>query len=406
MNQLASLAARLPAAGRIPAGGRIFLALLERLKVGSLTLHLPGGEVLRYGSHGGDAAELRLADWRACSAILRSGDIGFAESYRQGWLDSPDLTALIGLALRNEAVLTSAFGGSWPGKLWYALLHRLRRNTRAGSRRNIHAHYDLGNAFYALWLDPSWTYSSALFGDDPAQSLQSAQAAKYQRIVDVLGLRPGMRVLEIGCGWGGFAIHAARRGIQVHGITISQAQWELAQRHVAAAGCGALANLELRDYRDLDGRYDAVVSIEMFEAVGESYWARYFDTVRQRLEPGGRALIQTITIDDARFAGYRASSDFIREYIFPGGMLPSPAVFAERAAGQGLSVLDRHAFGRDYAETLRRWRARFEGRLDAVREQGFDEAFIRIWRLYFQYCEAGFDMGSIDVYQFMLQREA
>lgn len=405
MNQPASLAGQVPASASIPAAGRLFLALLERLRHGVLTVQLPSGETLRLGQHPTEGeATLLLHDWRACGRILKSGDIGFAEAYRDGWVDSPDLTAIIALAIKNEAALTAAINGNWFGRLWYALLHRLRPNTRAGSRRNIHAHYDLGNAFYALWLDPSWTYSSALFAGDYSLELETAQAAKYQRIIDQLGLKPGMRVLEIGCGWGGFALHAGRQGIAVEGVTISQAQFEVAQARVQESGLQGLITLSLCDYRDLSGQYDAVVSIEMFEAVGEAYWAEYFETVKQRLRPGGKALVQSITIDDARFASYRSSSDFIREFIFPGGMLPGPERFELEAALGGLRTVDRFAFGPDYAETLRRWRAGFEAELDTVRGQGFDEGFIRLWRLYYQYCEAGFDARSIDVYQFLLVR--
>lgn len=407
MNQSAGAAVnqhRASPDGAMPGAARIFVGLLKHMKQGVLTLRLPSGETMHFGTHPDEgAAELHISDWRACGAILKSGDIGFAHAYGNGWADSPDTTALIKLAMKNEAALATAVNGNLFGRLWYGLLHRLRRNTRAGSRRNIHAHYDIGNAFYRLWLDPTWTYSSALFDGDYGRTLQAAQEAKYQRIVERLGLQPGMRVLEIGCGWGGFALHAARLGVQVHGVTISAAQLQVAQERVREARLEALVQLELRDYRDLHGAYDAVVSIEMFEAVGEAYWPRYFDTVRRCLAPHGQALIQSITIADQRFADYRAGSDFVREYIFPGGMLPSPEAFSRKAAAHGLHVVDALAFGRDYAETLRRWRAMFESQLSQIRQQGFDDAFIRIWRLYYQYCEAGFDIGNIDVYQFHLQ---
>ncbi|MBV8657598.1 MAG: class I SAM-dependent methyltransferase [Burkholderiales bacterium] len=404
MNQPASLAARLPTCSATPAAAKLFLALLERISVGTLNLRTPSGETRHFGAHQQEcAAELQINDWRACSTILKAGDIGLAEAYRNGWIDSPDFTALIRLAILNEAVLTSAFSGSLLGRIWYALLHRLRRNTRSGSRRNIHAHYDLGNRFYQLWLDNSWTYSSALFNGDFSQTLQSAQEAKYQRILDQLELRPGMRVLEIGCGWGGFAVYAAQRGVHVRGVTISPSQLEIAQGRARSSGLLPMIELSLCDYRDIEGTYDAVVSIEMFEAVGEAYWSQFFDVVRKCLSPSGQALVQTITIDDGRFPAYRASSDFIREFVFPGGMLPSPSIFGRVAANCGLHVVDAFRFGPDYAETLRRWRQAFESHLDDIRHQGFDEAFIRIWRLYYQYCEAGFDAGTIDVQQFRLR---
>lgn len=394
----------LPAAA-IPAAGRVFISLLSHLAVGQLCLTTPLGERLNFGVPCGLAAELHLKDWRACSAILSGGDIGFAEAVRNGWVNSPDFTTLLRLAIRNEAQLEPALFGGALARLWYAIRHRLRANTRSGSRRNIHAHYDLGNPFYARWLDATWSYSAALFDGDRDRSLEAAQSAKYQRIVDVLGLKPGMRVLEIGCGWGGFAEHSARQGISVHGITISPAQLELAQRRIIDAGLQPLAKLELMDYRDLTGQYDAVVSIEMFEAVGERYWPQYFAGVRQRLRPGGRALIQSITIAEAQFTRYRASSDFIREFIFPGGMLPSIERFCAAAARRGLTPVETFRFGPDYAETLRRWRVAFERERDAIIAQGFDELFMRTWQLYLCYCEAGFDEGRTDVAHFLLRRE-
>jgi cyclopropane-fatty-acyl-phospholipid synthase len=395
--------AALPA--RAPASGRIFLGMLSRLRIGQLTVLLPSGERLHYGNNQGTpAAELRLHDWRACARILSAGDIGLGEALRRGWVDSPDLTALLRLAICNETAIESAVWGGRLLGLWYRIRHALRPNTRAGSRENIHAHYDLGNDFYGLWLDETWTYSSALFQGDHSASLAVAQQAKYQRVIDTLGLRPGMRVLEIGCGWGGFARHAGERGIAVHGVTISPAQLAVARRRIADAGLEQRVQLELRDYRDVGGQYDAIVSIEMFEAVGHAYWDRWFKSLDRLLAPGGRALVQSITIDDARFERYRCSSDFIRHYIFPGGMLPSVKRFVAAAAANGLVTRDLLAFGKDYAETMRRWRQRFEGAREAILAQGFDEAFLRTWRLYLAYCEAGFEEGRTDVVQFLLER--
>jgi cyclopropane-fatty-acyl-phospholipid synthase len=260
-------------ASDMPTSARLFLATLGRMRSGHLTLTLPDGTQRTFGDpHACDGASLVLHDWRACAAILRAGDIGFADAYRLRWLDTPDPVALVRLALANENTLPRTVTGSLPARAWYGLRHWLRANTRSGSRRNIHAHYDIGNAFYALWLDPSFTYSSALFDDDITRPLEAAQYAKYQRIVDVLLLQPGMRVLEIGCGWGGFALHAARLGIHVHGVTISAAQLEHGRARIAAERLEDYVTLELRDYRDLEGQYDAIVSIEMFEAVGERYW--------------------------------------------------------------------------------------------------------------------------------------
>nr|WP_245200279.1 cyclopropane-fatty-acyl-phospholipid synthase family protein [Herbaspirillum sp. LeCh32-8] len=381
------------------------MRLLERLAHGHLEVLTPHATALTFGDlRQPPSAQLRIVDWRACAAILRSGDIGFAEAYAAGWVETPDLAALLRLAMRNRAVLENMMSGNRLSAWWYRLRHLLRPNTRQGSRRNIQAHYDLGNDFYRLWLDESMTYSSAIF-TGPEQSLASAQGVKYQRILDRLQLCAGDRVLEIGCGWGGFAEYAAARGVAVHGVTISPAQLAVGQERLHRRHLDGLARLELRDYRDLDGQYDAVVSIEMFEAVGERYWQGYFDTVAARLKAGGRALVQTITIDEARFAQYRASSDFIREFIFPGGMLPSHERFSKAAQASGLRTAERFHFGPDYAETLRRWCALFLSQREEIARQGFDQRFLRLWQLYYVYCEVGFDEGQTDVVQFLLHKE-
>ncbi len=388
-----------------PTSAKLFINLLNRLQHGHLQLITPEGTHLMFGDlHQPPSATLQIHDWRACQRILRAGDIGFAESYEAGWIDTPDLTALLRLALRNQSTLDKMVFGGQLASFWYRIKHLFRRNTREGSRKNIHAHYDIGNAFYQLWLDPTWTYSSAIFHGDYAQSLQQAQINKYQRIIDVLGLRAGSRVLEIGCGWGGFAEHAARLGIEVHGVTISAAQLTIAQERIEAQGLGELAQLELCDYRDLTGQYDAIVSIEMFEAVGEAFWPEYFKTVAARLKSGGKALVQSITIAESAFERYRSGTDFIQQYIFPGGMLPSPERFNAKAQAAGLKTTDQYHFGRDYAETLRRWEAGCRHEAAAISAQGFDERFMRIWNLYFAYCEAGFDEGKTDVVQFLLHK--
>jgi cyclopropane-fatty-acyl-phospholipid synthase len=388
----------------MPLPARLFFQLLRRIRTGHLVLVTPDGDQCVFGDPlAQPAAHLHIHDWRACRAILRAGDIGFGEAYRNQWLDTPDAAAVLRLAMRNEPSVRRTVTGGIAAQCWHNLRHRLRLNTRRGSRRNIHAHYDLGNDFYALWLDSTWTYSSALFEGDDTLTLEAAQDRKYQRVIDTLGLRAGMRVLEIGCGWGGFACFAARRGIRVHGVTISEAQHAFATSRVAHEQLDALADIELRDYRDLDGRYDAIVSIEMVEAVGETFWPLYFRTLRRCLAPGARALVQSITIDDARFAAYRASSDFIREYVFPGGMLPSPERFVRAARRAGLDAKTSLAFGGDYARTLRHWQNAFEAHIDAVRELGFDETLIRTWRLYLAYCEAGFSEGRTDVRHFVVE---
>lgn len=388
-----------------PAGARLFLALLDKIRHGHLELITPCGTRMVFGdAHAASGATLQLHDWRACQRILRAGDIGFAEAYAAGMVDTPDLTALLRLALANEASLNQLLFGGALARCWYRLRHWLRPNTRKGSERNIHAHYDIGNDFYQLWLDPSWTYSSALFDGDYSLPLHAAQQRKYQRIIDTLRLKPGQRVLEIGCGWGGFAEHAALQGIEVHGVTISPSQLEIAQRRVATLALQDRVRLELCDYRDLDGKYDAVVSIEMFEAVGEQFWPQYFSTVAARLKPGGQALVQTITIGEQHFDRYRSSTDFIQQYIFPGGMLPSVERFERQAGLCGLRPLQRHAFGRDYAETLRRWDAGCRAAQQEITDQGFDQHFMRIWQMYFAYCEAAFDEGRTDVVQFLLEK--
>ncbi|SAK53927.1 cyclopropane-fatty-acyl-phospholipid synthase [Caballeronia hypogeia] len=391
----------------MPLSARIFLGLLRRISIGHIVLVTPDGGRCVFGDPlMQPAAHLAIHDWRACRAMLRAGDIGFAQAYRAQWLDTPDPYALVRLAIRNEAALSRTVAGGFGARCWHTLRHRLRLNTRPGSRRNIHAHYDIGNAFYGLWLDPTWTYSSGWFDGDAELTLEAAQHRKYQRIVETLGLKAGMRVLEIGCGWGGFARHAARLGIHVHGVTISPSQHAFAMERIACEDLSEFVNIELRDYRDLRGEYDAVVSIEMFEAVGEAFWHTYFNTLRRCLAPGARALVQSITIDDARFCAYRASSDFIRETIFPGGMLPSPERFVSAASRAGLSAHASLSFGADYARTLRCWRNAFEARADAVRAQGFDESFVRTWRLYLAYCEAGFDEKRTDVMHFVVSRGA
>lgn len=388
-----------------PLSARLFLAMLERLNHGHLELITPHGTTLTFGDlHQPPSAQLRILDWRACGAILRAGDIGFGEAYGNGWVETTDLTALLMLAMRNRTALSSAVEGGKLASWWYRLRHLLRANTRSGSRRNIHAHYDLGNDFYHLWLDETMTYSSAIFSAAD-QSLVAAQAAKYERILEQLGLRPGDRVLEIGCGWGGFAEHAARQGIHVHGVTISSEQLRFACERMRNQRLDQLAQLELRDYRDLTDHYDAIVSIEMFEAVGERFWQTYFDTIAARLKSGGKALIQSITIDEAVFERYRGSADFIREFIFPGGMLPSHERFSRIAQRAGLAMRDRFHFGRDYAETLRRWNEAFQDRREEVMALGFDERFRRLWHLYYVFCEVGFDEGQTDVVQFLLQKE-
>ncbi|WLI89836.1 cyclopropane-fatty-acyl-phospholipid synthase family protein [Massilia sp. R2A-15] len=384
-----------------PAAARIILKLLSSLRHGALALRTPDGASRHYGDDSAPVA-LELKNWNLFNASMRSGDIGFAQTYIDGDWSTSNLAGLVELLARNRAAIESLVYGSWWGGLAYRIRHLLNRNSKAGSRKNIHAHYDIGNRFYELWLDPSMTYSSALFAGGAGTSLELAQAAKYGRILDQLALAPGARVLEIGCGWGGFAEMAARAGAHVTGLTLSTEQLAYARQRMINAGLADQADLRLCDYRDSVGQYDAIASIEMFEAVGESYWPGYFECIARSLKPGGRACVQTIVIADDLFARYRKGTDFIQQFIFPGGMLPSPSVFERLAREHGLQVVDRFGFGIDYADTLVAWRRAFHARLDAVRAQGFDEVFIRTWEFYLCYCEAAFRARNTDVMHFTL----
>ena len=390
-------------------GARALLHLLTRIEIGHLALCGPDGQWRHFGTRGrGPDATVHLHDWRVLTTATRRGGIGFAESFVRGEWDTPDLPALLKLLVANREALGPVLRGNRLATLGTRLRHRLNRNSRAGSRDNIHAHYDIGNAFYALWLDPGMTYSSALF-TDAAQTLADAQDAKYGRVLDQLLVAPGAHVLEIGCGWGGLAAAGAARSLQMDGVTLSTEQLAFASERTADQS--PRPALHLCDYRDLDriapaGGYDAIASIEMFEAVGEAYWPGFFRTVAQHLKPGGRACIQTITIAEDRFDAYRRGTDFIQRYIFPGGMLPSRSAFEAQARAAGLAVVDVHAFGPDYARTLALWRDRFTEQLEAARALGFDDAFIRLWTYYLAYCEAGFAAGTTDVMQFTLSHAA
>ena len=399
-----------------PTAARRVLKLLQQLPVGQLDMQLPDGSTLQFGQPQADGesrrAAIRLHNWRVFQRTMKSGDIGFAESFIDGDWTSPDAVALLRLLIANRAHIEDMVYGSWWGALLYRLQHLLNRNSRRGSQKNIHLHYDLGNDFYRLWLDPSMSYSAAWFEGRPyaGADLQQAQHAKVRRALYEAGVQPGSRVLEIGCGWGGLAEIATRDvGAHVTGVTLSSEQLKWAQERLHRAGLADRADLRYQDYRDLPRAhasepFDAIVSIEMFEAVGREYWAGYFDTLRQCLKPGGRACIQTITIRDDLFERYIRSTDFIQQYIFPGGLLPSPSMFEAEAAKAGLVVTNRLAFGPDYAETLRRWRADFLRREPEVSRQGFDPRFQRTWEFYLAYCEAAFDEGNTDVMQFTLQR--
>jgi cyclopropane-fatty-acyl-phospholipid synthase len=390
-----------------PAAARTVFRLLGQLRHGSLDVQLPDGSSAHFGGAEGPRAALRIRDWALCSAVLRSGDIGFAESYVAGHWSSPDLRALLELFIRNREALESVVYGHWWGALLHRARHLLNRNTREGSRKNIHAHYDLGNAFYRLWLDESMNYSSAWFDGNHEQSMTAAQNAKTRRALDECGVKAGDRVLEIGCGWGAVAESAARDfGAHLTGVTLSNEQLDWAKNRLHQAGLSEQVDLRYQDYRDItDTGFDAVISIEMFEAVGREYWDGYFKTLYAKLKSGGRACIQSITIRDDLFERYTRSTDFIQQYIFPGGMLPSPSQFRAHANRAGLRVVNELAFGQDYALTLHRWREAFLRHEGAVREQGFDTRFMRLWEFYLAYCEAAFAAGNTDVMQFTLVRD-
>jgi cyclopropane-fatty-acyl-phospholipid synthase len=388
----------------LPWSARFALGLLARMPRGRLQLHLPDGSSTTVGT-GEMHATMHIGDWGVFTEAMRRGDIGLGETYMARRWHTPDLAALMTLfAANREAIERAVYGGFWGGLL-HRVRHLLNANTRAGSRRNIAAHYDLGNDFYSLWLDPSMTYSSACFNGDRALSLEAAQRTKYERILDRLRPQPGDHILEIGCGWGGFMEVAVRDyGCRVTALTLSREQHQYAVERMARLGLADRVSIELRDYRDVTGRFDHVVSIEMYEAVGERYWPAYFAVLHDRLVPGGSAVIQAITIDDRYFDRYRVGTDFIQQYVFPGGMLASPTRIRAEAARAGLEVGNAYAFGPDYAETLRRWRLTFMDRLADVRALGYPESFLRMWEFYLAYCEAGFDTRCTDVYQFQLSR--
>jgi cyclopropane-fatty-acyl-phospholipid synthase len=395
-----------------PAAARTALRLLSRLRHGTLTLQLPDGSLQRFGSGQAPTASLHLLNWNVCAAALRSGDIGFAESYIAGDWRTPDLPDLLRLLIRNRQEVEDVIYGTWWGRLMYRVKHLLNRNTKANSQKNIHAHYDLGNAFYELWLDDTMNYSSALF-ETPGSSMQEAQNAKVSRALRMVGVQPGDRVLEIGCGWGALAEMAVTQfGASLVGVTLSTEQLAWAQARLARAGAAQKAQLRLQDYRDIgvgeaaqaDRQFDAICSIEMIEAVGREYWPTYFQTVARLLKPGGRACIQSIVIADELYERYVGSTDFIQQYIFPGGFLPCPSVFREQARAAGLEVVDELSFGQDYAHTLRWWRESFLAQESRVLQLGFDKRFVRIWEFYLAYCEAAFSEHNTDVVQYTLRK--
>jgi cyclopropane-fatty-acyl-phospholipid synthase len=372
----------------------------EKIEFGRLIVTTPEGEQREFiGSSAGPSARWSIYDQHVLAEVVARGEIGFAESYIQKRWDSRELTQLITLLLLNSPVLEHYFHGKLLHFLGLQLKYRLTRNSLAGSQRNIKRHYDLGNDFYSLWLDNSMTYSCALFEGDASRSLEEAQQAKYQRILSKLSAKPGDHILEIGCGWGGFAEAAARQGLRVTAITLSAKQAEYASERLKRCKLDTLVKVVLKDYRKVDGQFDHIVSIGMFEHVGHRYWPVYFRAIKRLLKPGGKAMIQTITLDDDLFEKLGSTTGFIEKYIFPGGFLPSKRRFRQAAGKAGLNLHEIYAFGGDYARTLTCWLNRFESQLKEVKALGYDETFIRMWRFYLASCIASFASRRSDVMQ-------
>ncbi len=391
----------------VPAGPTIgtLLRMLEQIESGSLRVAHGEAQWRLKGTMPGPEAELRVhRPLSLLRRVLLAGGIGFAESYMSCDWESPNLAVLLLLLEQNEEALAVHSQSSLMVNWLNRFRHMLNRNSIRGSRRNIAAHYDLGNDFYRLWLDPSMTYSCALF-ENGEEDLEQAQRRKYARLLDLLEAGPGQRVLEIGCGWGGFALEAARRGLRVTGITLSSEQLAFARQRVQASGMEESIELRLQDYRHICESYDHIVSIEMLEAVGEAHWEAYSQAMKRCLKPGGRAALQFITIDESLFERYRRSPDFIQRYIFPGGMLPTLEKFSASVEGAGLRKVREDLFGQDYAQTLAQWHRRFLACEQDVAAMGFDQRFRKMWRYYLAYCEAGFRLGRINLAHVLLERD-
>lgn len=389
---------------RLNLRGRLLALAFAKMDFGHLYVHFPNGAIRSFGPSDGEPARLSISSNKAISRLLTNGALGLSEGYMAGEWETDNLPYLLQILGRNmlrlEALIPRFFKMDWIDRL----IHAFRKNSRAGSRKNIAYHYDLGNSFYELWLDPSLTYSSALFTRQN-QSLEEAQLEKYRRLCRKVGIKPGDRVLEIGCGWGGFAeVAISEFGAHVTGLTLSREQLVYAQRRLADAGLSDQSDLRLQDYRDCNDQFDHIVSIEMFEAVGEAFWPTYFESLDRCLKPGGRAGIQTITIDHKTFDHYRTHVDFIQKYVFPGGMLPSEPVLEKLVKSVDFSIVDHKRMGDSYARTLSIWRKQFFSNIETVRDQGFDERFERMWDYYLSYCEAGFNLKTINVSQIILNR--
>ncbi|MEQ8603884.1 MAG: cyclopropane-fatty-acyl-phospholipid synthase family protein [Marivibrio sp.] len=386
-------------------GSRLAFALAKRIHIGSFDVTTPEGARRRYtGPVPGPVGKITINHPRMARRMVLGGNIGLGEAYMDGDYDSDDLASFLTVGALNSDALDEVLRGKALYRVLNRAVHSFNQNSKRGSKRNIAYHYDLGNAFYREWLDPSMTYSAAAFHDGAA-TLEEAQSRKYELLLDRLAAKPEDHVLEIGCGWGGFAEHAAKtRGCKVTGITISQAQHDFARERIQREGLNEKVEIRLQDYRDTGGEFDGVASIEMFEAVGEKYWPVFFDNVRERLREGGRAALQVITIADKHFDYYKSRPDFIQRYIFPGGMLPSPSVFRAQSEKAGLSVDRMEGFGFCYAKTLAEWNRRFQEAWGELKPMGYDDRFKRMWEYYLAYCEAGFRAGSIDVQRIQLAK--
>ncbi len=384
----------------VPRLVRFAFNFVAQLRRGTLDVTLPDGRIIRCGGlEPGPAAEMTIHNYDFAWRLARSGDIGIAEAYLRREWDTPDLTQFLYIFCVNHDLIQSMLGDKPLARFVQSVRHWLNRNTKRQARRNIYAHYDIGNSFYSAWLDPSMTYSSALF-EDGTNDLTAAQHNKYRRLAEAINLQPGQKVLEIGCGWGGFAEYVAKNfDAKVVGLTISTEQRDFAQKRIQAAGLNDKVEIRFQDYRDEKGQYDRIASIEMIEAVGEQFWPQYFSQLRDRLAPGGFAGIQTITIQDRLFNAYRNEVDFIQRYVFPGGMLPSPEILKSLGEKFGVPVIRERIFGQDYAKTLATWRDNFRAAWPNLKPLGFDERFRRLWEYYLAYCEAGFLSGNIDVRQ-------
>jgi cyclopropane-fatty-acyl-phospholipid synthase len=382
---------------------RALSGILSHLACGRMTIVLPDGHVVEYGApEPGPDATLVIHKWRTLWRTIRRGDMGFAEAFIDGDCSSPDIAKVVEIFVRNEAML-ARIGGWAPVRIFNKLFHMRRANTRRGSRRNIIAHYDLGNAFFEQWLDAGMTYSSAIY-EEESQSLEAAQTAKQDKILEALALAPGQSVLEVGFGWGGMAQRILERGCRLTGLTLSPSQLAYAARRLDEAGVSPASDLRLQDYRDIRGTFDRIVSVEMLEAVGRAYWPSYFAMIRDRLAAGGQAVLQVITLDESRYEAYRDEVDFIQRYIFPGGMLPTPTIMREQIAGAGLVLKETFTFGQSYAKTLEEWSRRFQSALPRIEAMGFDARFQRLWTYYLAYCEGGFRAGLLDVALYTITR--